>query len=114
MAKRKAKATDKVSTDNVQLTFGSALAVDEARNVARIIESRGKTHGDALEQHEVLVARWKRIFGDQVNIGKVCMAMIELKLSRMESGDITEIDHFRDIMGYAAIGAAWVRNEGTK
>lgn len=47
---------------------------------------------------------WTDTFGKTFDSVDVCIAMIELKISRIKSGHAT-MDSFVDIAGYAALGA---------
>lgn len=85
---------------------GTSRAIDAAVDAANTILERGKTHGDALEQNSLVAAYWGLYLGRDLTCADVCVMMDLLKLSRIQTGQRQELDHWRDRIGYAAIAAA--------
>lgn len=98
---------------------GSELAAEQCQEVAKIIEARGRTHGDAFENLQDIANRWTSRLraigyrGRALTIEDVCYFMAEVKLSRAAFGLPNEPDHFNDLIGYAAIGSAHIAAENT-
>lgn len=78
-----------------------------------IIDERQKTHGDfyrvagtAQELKDVLRRgkNWKTLDDTQ----RETLEMIATKIARILSGDPHEVDHWRDIAGYAALIERWL------
>ena len=65
---------------------------------------REQDYGKPENNLGAIAELWTDIFGCTFNSVDVCLAMIELKISRIKSGHAT-MDSFVDICGYAAIGA---------
>lgn len=108
---------------------GTERTLSELETLQDIIQGRSGTHGDAFANLQDIAKRWSRMLNKQLEAqakdtheSKVVMLpviqltaadvaymMVEMKLSRATYGDNQEVDHFRDIMGYAAIGAAYTK-----
>ena len=80
----------------------------------QVVESRSTTHGDAFENMQDIANRWSNYLNNRpvgedlyrLTIADVAYMMVEMKLSRAINGDLNEVDHLQDILGYAAIGAS--------
>ena len=104
---------------------GTYKAAAEAETLASILNSRSGTHGDAFENLNDIARRWshyitvklqqQHLIEDteefDLGVADVATLMVEMKMSRATYGDAQEKDHALDIMGYAAIAAAWIEHE---
>jgi len=103
-----------------KLSSGSKLAIDQCEKVAGILRARGGIHGDAFVNLADIGKRWtsrlrvKGYTGPDLNVADVAYFMVEMKLSRAAFGDPMEVDHIADIMGYAAIGSAYISRQKIK
>ena len=76
--------------------------------MADLLEVRARTHGD-YEVQAVLSQRIKDIMRSSPNWDSMpdtmCdgLEMIAVKISRMCCGDFSEIDHPKDVAGYASL-----------
>jgi len=96
---------------------GTASGDDTARvvleDVAALVASDRDTHGDAVENQEHIAAGWtwylrgQGVLGadESLSGGDVGRMMAILKMSRTAVGSY-DVDHDRDIAGYAGIAAA--------
>ena len=87
---------------------GSKRAAEEARIVARMIEERGKTHGDAITQHEVLARLWQSYLDSRkgpLTAADAMYMLLLMKISRVENSGLQK-QHLEDIAGYAALTLA--------
>jgi len=96
---------------------GGQTGDDRARTVlkdmARLVASDRDTHGDAVENQEHIAQGWtwylrgQGVLDDDEELtgGDVGRMMGILKISRTAVGDY-DVDHDRDIAGYAGIAAA--------
>jgi hypothetical protein len=73
-----------------------------------LLAERGKTHGDYHEQAELACAlrevfatagKWNKL----TRVEKDATLMIAVKLSRVLTGNPHELDHWKDIQGYARL-----------
>lgn len=73
-----------------------------------VIEERENSHGDYLRQSRLAQAMkmafhsqpgWERLSAPQ----RESLDMIAVKISRILSGDPNEVDHWRDLSGYATL-----------
>jgi len=93
---------------------GTNSAAQHAQSVADIIKQRSGTHGDALDNLNDIGRRWSNYInkkfpdGGEVKLEAldVSYLMVEMKLSRATYGDNAEMDHYKDMIGYAAIACA--------
>ena len=82
------------------------------KDVAKIIDSRGDTHGNYVNQHrcaaQMISAYLTPIVGTQVELGpsEVAIILALVKISRSAHGDHSNLDHYSDLAGYAAIAGA--------
>lgn len=82
-----------------------------------ILDEREKTHGDFMDTSAVsqqlkrYIASWNR---DLPDYQQEALDMICVKIARILSGDCTEIDHFRDISGYAQLVVRILENSEMK
>lgn len=77
--------------------------------VDRILEERGHSHGDVVEQMRVSDDIKKAMkdcmdFHTLNPVTRECLDMIAFKMSRIIVGDETFHDHWIDIQGYAKLG----------
>lgn len=101
---------------------GTAKSAEVILGVGDIVKQRSGTHGDAFKNLQDIGARWSRLIngilskqdkGEALTLGvaDVAYMMVEMKLSRATYGDAAEIDHFMDMIGYAGIGAASIKDQ---
>lgn len=94
---------------------GTVATAETILSVGDIIKQRSGTHGDAHKNLADIAQRWSRYISKtygvtvDMNVADVAYLMVEMKLSRATYGDNAEIDHFMDIIGYAGIGASFVK-----
>lgn len=78
-----------------------------------MLDARAKTHGDyystagAAQELKDAMRRgknWKALDDTQ----REALEMIATKISRILSGDPHEVDHWRDVAGYAALVERWL------
>ncbi|UBF22633.1 hypothetical protein HRTV-25_gp52 [Halorubrum tailed virus 25] len=85
-----------------------------ASEVGSVIADRNGTHGDPVENHDHIANLWTAYLGDvlqrPIRGDEVADMMILLKLSRKHVGGM-DMDHYRDAIGYAAIGSLYVPDE---
>lgn len=86
------------------------------RDVADLVSGpRKDTHGDALRQFRChgellqVAMRYGQSYEPEELAG---IAMLTAKLARFIAGDRTEVDHLRDLAGYAALLAALIGEGG--
>lgn len=96
---------------------GEQTGDERARTVledtARLVDSDRDTHGDAVENQEHIARGWTWYLrgqgvlaaDEELTGGDVGRMMALLKLSRTAVGDY-DVDHDRDVAGYAGIAAA--------
>ena len=82
-------------------------------NVKQLTEgSRNKTHGDPVAQHACVAALWNTYIeakqGKPLDAKDAAQMLVLLKVSRQLHGDGSELDHYADQVGYAAISAECV------
>ncbi|BCD59597.1 MULTISPECIES: DUF6378 domain-containing protein [unclassified Nitratiruptor] len=77
--------------------------------IEQILQERQKTHGDFKEQAEIsqilkdqiaLTEGYKRMLN---STQREALQMIAHKIARILAGDPNEVDHWRDIAGYATL-----------
>jgi hypothetical protein len=98
---------------------GDAMAASLLYDTGDLVDDDRDTHGDAYENQNSIAKRWtlhlqdrgllgedERLYGDDVGI-----MMNQLKQSRHAVGE-RDIDHLRDMAGYAGIGAACMVKDG--
>jgi hypothetical protein len=104
---------------------GTTVAASECERVAHIIKERSGTHGDAHANLEDIARRWSNYLNKvhqelsegtsvRLSAADVAYMMVEMKLSRATYGDNAELDHPRDIIGYAAIWASYIALDKNK
>jgi hypothetical protein len=69
-----------------------------------INNARARQHGDAHSSFKAVAKLWSEICGREVGAHEVCLMMIALKIMRAVNTP-DHADHWRDIIGYAALGA---------
>lgn len=92
---------------------GDKLAASLLKDTADLIDDDRDTHGDAVVNQQHIAAGWtwylrgKGVLGDGESLGgdDVAAMMGLLKMSRHVVGT-HDMDHMRDIAGYAGIGGA--------
>lgn len=106
---------------NDKVKAGTNAAADVLDGVSDIIRQRSGTHGDAFENLSDIGRRWSNFINGKMardgcdvtslrlSAADVAYMMVEMKLSRATYGDDAELDHPMDIVGYAAIWAAFVK-----
>lgn len=98
---------------NVREQTGDDRARTVLEDTARLVASDRDTHGDAVENQEHIARGWTWYLrgqgalddDEELTGGDVGRMMAVLKLSRTAVGDY-DIDHDRDVAGYAGIAAA--------
>lgn len=92
---------------------GDSVASTLLEDTAQLVDSDRDTHGDAVENQEHIADGWTwylrgmGVLGEdqEVTGGDVGRMMAILKMSRTSVGDY-DVDHDRDMAGYAGIAAA--------
>jgi hypothetical protein len=82
-----------------------------------ILDDRQKTHGDFGEVAVIAQAIKTIIRGHAQLLSldqREALDMIATKIARILSGDPEEPDHWRDIMGYAALALRGIEDGGVK
>lgn len=74
---------------------------------------RAKDYGDAAENFQRVADLWSPIFGQEVTLAQVDLALICLKVSRLINAP-EHADSWVDIAGYAGIGGELYGLEGKK
>lgn len=81
-----------------------------------VIEGRAKTHGDysvgsniALVMHRTLKRHGVEELDDEM---QYALWMFCAKISRILSGNPRDVDHWRDIAGYASLVQKYLEEEG--
>ncbi len=109
--------TDEIPTDydanENSIAPGDELAAMTTDDVSALLTSSRDTHGDAVDNQQHIATAWEWYLDGQGKLASdasitgsdVAMLMGLLKMSRNAVGEF-DVDHFRDIAGYAAIGAA--------
>ena len=69
-----------------------------------ITETRHDQHGDASTQFHRIAGRWGNVLGVDIRAEEVILMMIDLKIVRTLNSPRLA-DNWRDIIGYAALGA---------
>lgn len=98
---------------------GDELAASLLKDTADLIDDDRDTHGDAVVNQQHIAAGWtwylrgKGALGDDESLGgdDVAAMMGLLKMSRHVVGT-HDMDHMRDIAGYAGIGGACLVAQG--
>lgn len=98
---------------------GDNAAATLLADVASLVEDSRDTHGDAVENQEHIAEAWRwYLRGQGVAVDEedltgsdVARMMELLKLSRTCVGEY-DVDHDRDVAGYAGIAAACEVNAG--
>lgn len=103
---------------NEGLTPGSQAAATELLRVAEIVRARAETHGDAIEQHEILGLLWSTYLdGAEAELmlspADAAFMLLLLKVSRILTNGLAK-EHVEDIAGYAAITVAALDAKGEK
>ena len=91
---------------------GSKDTVALIHETADTISNRGDTHGDAFAQQAMVACLWGVVLGRLVSPAQVALMQLMIKISRIEVGDENELDHYRDIIGYAGIAAMCAKRCG--
>lgn len=74
---------------------------------------RQQTYGDPEDNFGTIAQMWKAYLGISINAMDVSMMMVLLKVARVSGRpDLTTIDNFIDICGYAACGGEVAHREG--
>jgi len=100
-----------MSTDTNTPSDNARKAAVLPSQIGETIANRNGSHGDPIENHDHIAALWTAYLGEVLNRDlrgdEVADMMILLKLSRKQVGGM-DLDHYRDSIGYAAIGALYV------
>jgi len=92
---------------------GDEAAATVLHDTAELVDSDRDTHGDAVENQEHIAAGWTWYLrgqgvldaDEELTGGDVGRMMMLLKTSRTAVGSY-DVDHDRDVAGYAGIAAA--------
>jgi len=92
---------------------GDEAAATVLHDTAELVDSDRDTHGDAVKNQEHIAAGWTWYLrgqgvldaDEELTGGDVGRMMMLLKTSRTAVGSY-DVDHDRDVAGYAAIAAA--------
>tara|TARA_R110000868_G_scaffold179574_1_gene419724 strand:- start:31378 stop:31695 length:318 start_codon:yes stop_codon:yes gene_type:complete len=92
----------------------SGLQHDRRVTVTDILDEREKTHGDyyrtaGIAQGLKDVMRRSQNWDEIDDTEREALEMIATKIGRILSGYPHEIDHWRDIAGYATLVERWLR-----
>jgi len=98
---------------------GDAMAAALLNDTAELVNDDRDTHGDAVENQQHIADAWTWYLrgqgllddGDAVMGDDVAALMTLVKLSRHAVGD-RDMDHMRDVAGYAGIGGACMVDRG--
>ncbi len=112
------QAADHAREQTISLS-GDKMARMVAEDVATLLTDSRDTHGDAIENTQHIAHGWnwylqgegKLADGASIDGTDVAALMTQLKLSRNSVGDF-DVDHLRDVAGYASIGAACAVDRG--
>lgn len=80
---------------------------DALREVARIIEERGETHGDYRETFDMCAQLWSVYLGIPITPSQVCVLNALQKFARDQNSEEINLDNLHDGIGFLAIGAAF-------
>jgi hypothetical protein len=88
-------------------------------NISQILEGRGKTHGDFVENANVSQSLKTALkqgsnYNTLDNVLKEALDALCGKLSRIVCGDCYELDHWRDIIGYTTLAEHFIEIEFEK
>lgn len=75
-----------------------------------ITESRHEQHGDAHKVFALIADRWSNLLGVPVSAEEAIVMMIDVKIIRIRNSP-RHADNWRDIIGYAALGAEIAKAE---
>ena len=84
------------------------------QHAVNTISNRGGTHGDTYKQHILLACLWSDMLGTTVTPAQAAVMQLMIKVSRIVCGDRHELDHYRDLIGYAGIAAMCAQRDGAK
>jgi len=87
---------------------GSTKPRDVLTRCAELIEERGQTHGDYVENMETIAKLWSAFLGIEIPPYKVPIMFSLSKAARMkhEGPDGLNIDDYEDLTSYGSIGTA--------
>jgi len=105
------KAETAAEATNARMPSGDELARRLAEDVATLLTDSRESHGDAVENQQHIADAWSWYLGADVDGVDVARMMELVKMSRAVVGDY-DLDHDRDIAGYASIAAACAVAEG--
>lgn len=119
MSDQTADADDLFATFPPRRQTGDEKAATVLADTANLVHSDRDTHGDAVENQEHIARGWtwylqgQGILGEDEELtgGDVGRMMAILKMSRSAVGNY-DVDHDRDIAGYAGIAAACEATRG--
>ena len=105
--------------ENGKLPSGDEMAASLLMDTADLVNDDRDTHGDAVENQRHIGAGWtwylrgQGVLADdeEINGTDVAFMMALVKMSRHSVGSF-DVDHLRDVAGYAAIGAACAVDRG--
>lgn len=75
-------------------------------DIEDLLKKRGSVHGDWSEQSAISEAIWRQILSTDKPFPagmSQALHMIATKLGRIVAGDEYEIDHWKDLAGYATL-----------
>ena len=100
------------------LPSGDEMAASLLHDTAALVNDDRDTHGDAVKNQQHIAEAWtwylsgQGYLGDEEILGDDVAAMMTLlKLSRHAVGG-RDMDHMRDVAGYAGIGGACMVDRG--
>lgn len=94
-----------------EIHSGDELAAMLAEDVETLLTDSRDSHGDAVENQQHIADAWSWYLGKEVTGVDVARMMELVKMSRAVVGEY-DLDHDRDIAGYASIAAACAVAEG--
>ena len=105
------QAYDERQSATEVMPSGDELARRLAEDVATLLTDSRDSHGDAVENQQHIADAWSWYLGEDVSGVDVARMMELVKMSRAVVGEY-DVDHDRDIAGYASIAAACAVADG--
>ena len=72
---------------------------------------REDTYGTPQQNFACVAKIWSAILGIEISPTQVCLCMIGVKLGRAATGKIDHQDNYRDMAGFAGLGAEVSKND---
>lgn len=119
IAEDERKTAEDEQMNSRQLPSGDTLAAGLLRDTGDLVDDDRDTHGDAVENQQHIADAWTWYLqgkgllpnNEQIKADDVAVLMGLLKMSRHAVGE-KDVDHMRDVAGYAGIGVACMVYQG--